>query len=183
MVSINKMSKKIVKTIILIIQLSLTFVSLGGTLSTFLLLGDLENSNIYIDFENVTVYLNATDPDNSNITIPIGINNVGIYDFTDINLSIWVDIYNSSQSPDHYEFLHGTKTWDRAIAGRLFLETVVFDNSTMNYDIPPGVLLEMDEMWEKNITIVVTSMYSINLISFKINITGSMDELFAGGSP
>ncbi len=96
-------------------------------------------------------------------------------------MSVSVDIYNSTDTPGHYQFLYGTVHYDVAPAGVDFYRTVVFDNSTINMDIPVEVAMYMEDYWQKNITITLTSEYSINLISFAINITGSMDDLFGGG--
>ena len=153
-------TRTFLKVLILFIQLSLTLVSVLGTLSSFLITSS--PYNIYVD----TPIVNAVGNSTIDVAVPFGINNTGLYDFTDMNLSVTLIFYNSSEDPNTILKDLGVNDPPLTIeAGRNYYDasTLVFTGIDIS-DVPNPSL------WEISLIIEITSFYSLDLILFSINL-------------
>jgi hypothetical protein len=149
-----------IKVIILAISLSLTLVSAIGTISTLHILSN--PNNVFIG----TPVINLNTPPES-VSIPFTFNNTGLYDFTDVIVSVKLTAYNTSNIAESY-----------VIINNVFINTTILANT--KYDggifINDGNITIPIEMqtyptnWNASIAITLTSLYTLNLISFRVDI-------------
>ena len=154
-----RITRTALKIIILFIQISLTLISVLGTLSSFLITSSPHN--IYVDTPIVITGANTID-----VTVPFGINNTGLYDFTNMTLDITLKFYNISEDPDTIIKHLGANDPPITIeAGENYYDatTLVFNgiDTTDVGDI---------SLWEITLIIEITSLYSLDLIKFSINL-------------
>lgn len=161
------MKKKIIRTVlkvlILFIQISLTLVSALGTLSSFLITSSPHN--IYVD----TPIFNTVGNSTIDVTVPFGINNTGLYDFTNMTVDVTLKFYNISENPNTIiKHLGGNDSPITIPAGENY-----YDDSTLEFLGIDTTDVGNLALWEITLMIKITSLYSLDLISFliKLNLT------------
>jgi hypothetical protein len=162
-----RITRTVLKVIILFIQLSLTLVSVLGTLSSFLITSS--SNNIYVG----TPVVNAVGNSTIDIKLPFVINNTGLYDFTDMTLNVTLKFYNISEDPNTIFKYLGVNDQPITIpAGENYYDasTLVFTGIDIS-DIPNPTL------WEISLIIEITSFYSLDLILFKINLNITVEGI------
>jgi len=101
-----------------------------------------------------------------NVTVPFGINNTGLYDFTNMTLDVTLKFYNISEDPTTI-FKHlGVN--DPAItieAGENY-----YDATTLVFTGIDTTDVGDPQNWEITLIIEITSLYSLDLITFSINL-------------
>ncbi|MHA1820094.1 MAG: hypothetical protein ACTSU2_12200 [Promethearchaeota archaeon] len=152
--------RTIILVFILIAQLSLSLVSLFGSLSTVSILGN--ENNVHIDTYNITTNVNVTC-NTINVTIPFGINNTGLYDFNNFTIEYSVDFYNISNNY-HYNVIKGTTIYPSIKSGTNFNGTLFMENTNVNF-----TLIGDPNNWNKVLNMTLSSLYSLDLIAFQIN--------------
>jgi hypothetical protein len=124
--------------------------------------------NIYVDTPIVDSGVNTID-----VKVPFGINNTGLYDFTDMTLNVTLKFYNNSEDPN--TILKDLGVNDPPItigAGENYYDdsTLVFTGIDIS-DVPNPTL------WEISLIIEITSFYSLDLILFSINLNITVEGI------
>lgn len=154
-----RITRTALKIIILFIQISLTLVSVLGTLSSFLITSS--PNNIYVGTPIVNTAGNTM-----NVTVPFGINNTGLYDFTNMTVEVTLKFYNISEDPNTI-FKHlGVND-----------PPITIEAGENYYDVSTLVFTGIDitdvgnpALWEITLIIEIESFYSLDLILFSINL-------------
>ncbi|MHA1727576.1 MAG: hypothetical protein ACTSWY_02455 [Promethearchaeota archaeon] len=164
-----RVTRIIIKVVILIIQISLSLVSLIGTLSSFAIIGN--SNNIYYGTPTYLSYNNGTC---MNITLDFGLNNTGLYDFTNLTFKAEMELHNESKDPS---LIMLPLELEERIIPKIqdkfnYNSTIVFQLTEINLD-------EIDSFleWEITLKIEISSFYSLDLISFSINLNITEGEL------
>ncbi len=155
-----RITRTVLKVIILFIQISLTLVSALGTLSSFLITSSPHN--IYVDTPIINTVSNST----IDVTVPFGINNTGLYDFTNMSLDVTLKFYNISEDPNTIlKHLGGNNSPITIEAGENY-----YDVTTLAFTGVDTTDVGNPALWEITLIINITSFYSLDLILFTINL-------------
>jgi len=154
-----RIARTTLRVIMLIIQLCLTLVSIMGTLSSILITSS--PYNIYIDTPIVNM-----DNSSLSVTVPFGLNNTGLYDFTNVSLNVKAEFSNASIQPTPVLINMGSSSISNIPAGNNFYDSTAF--SATNIDITPVTSISSIVNWEVKLLLTIISFYSLNLISFEI---------------
>ena len=154
-----RITRTVLKVLILFIQISLTLVSVLGTLSSFLITSS--PNNIYVG----TPIIDAGGT-SLNVTVPFGINNTGLYDFTNMTLDVSLKFYNISENPNTIiKYLGVNDPLITIEAGDNY-----YDTSTLIFTGIDITDVGNPALWEITLIIKIESLYSLDLISFLINL-------------
>lgn len=161
-----RITRTIIKIIVIFIQLSFTLVSIIGTLSSVRILGN--SNNIYIDPPILNVHTNGTLLD---VRVPFGINNTGLYDFNELSFNISVQFQNKSDYLNSTLHDLGVSLIEPILAGDNYYN----DTALSFYNIGLGSIDLSD--WNVYLLLNLTSLYSLDLISFGIYLNMSLGVL------
>ena len=145
---------------LLVCTLSLSVVSVLVGLSAVNILTNTEN--IDLDMDSINIYINATQPDESYISIPFSITNDGYFDLTDLTFFLTIELdYNSSHLK---QLIHdGDKTFPDIKK----TETLNDNYNASSLSLPSGIFIP-------NFVIVnfsMTAWYSFNLINIRVEVS------------
>lgn len=155
-----RITRTVLKVLILFIQISLTLVSALGTLSSFLITSS--SNNIYVG----TPVVNAVGNSTIDVQVPFGINNTGLYDFTNMTVDVTLKFYNISKDPNTIlKHLGGNNSPITIEAGENY-----YDITTLAFTGVDTTDVGNPSLWEITLMINITSYYSLDLILFSINL-------------
>jgi hypothetical protein len=108
--------------------------------------------------------------DNSSlsVTVPFGLNNTGLYDFTNVTLNVKAEFSNTTIQLNPVLVNMGSTSIALIPAGENYYNSTAF--SATNIDITPVTSISSILNWEVNLLLTITSRYSLDLISFEINL-------------
>ena len=132
-----------------------------GTLSSVLITSS--PYNIYIDDPIVTM-----DNSSLSVTVPFGLNNTGLYDFTNVTLNVRAEFSNATIQPNPVMVNMGSTSIVLIRSGEDYYDPTAFTATSI--DITPVTSISSIVNWEINLLLTITSKYSLDLITFEINL-------------
>lgn len=155
--ALARVPRHIIFAAILIVQISLTLVSVLGGLSSVLIL-DPNSKNI--DIRDLKAEMG---PSGTNLNFTFILNNTGVYDFRNINIHFNFTLRNATMEAT---VLEDTVHFDEILSKVVFEELIEFTPSDFTFPTDFDYMATYDFSLE----ITISFLYSLNLIAFTIQL-------------
>lgn len=152
----SRIFRWVVRIIVLFLTTTMSIVSVLGGLSAVNILSN--PNNIQVPAGEITNY-NLTSSEKY-VVIPINITNAGYFDLNDLYFGLRMELRNSTASKEVH---NGNKTFGTIKPGEKF--SGYYNATNLNINIPPTIANP-----ELYANITISAKYSIDLLSFRINI-------------
>lgn len=173
----SRVFRLIIRILLMVLTVSMSLVSFLGSYSALLILSNPEN--IVIPDGDLEINLDATHPDEMNITIPYQFKNVGYFDLEDMKVSIKIYFNYANKSNDNktvkIEILNKNIKFDTIKAeekekDEIFIDSDDFKNLDEITNAIPFIDAAADPQTWYTMDMKLSAYYSMRLLYFYVEL-------------